>query len=366
MKIGIDASNINDGGGITHLSQILNNFNFSKTSYDKIIVWGNKKSLNKIKNVKKIEKKYLDKKFSNILFRIFWQIFIFEKELKALNCNKALILGGISFLRKIPSTLIMQNILPFEDYILNKYSFLFRIKCKLQKLLFIYSIKRANKVIFLSKTSKEQIMKKLTKKKIDYKIIPHGIIKEKFSSRNFVIKKKIKLLCVSKIDFYKNQLIILKALRMLLNQGYELRLKLIGSNFKPALQEINSYILKHKLDKFVKIKNNVDFIKINKEYKSSNIHIAPSFCESFGITLIESGNLAIPLVCSNIKIFREITDKNIYLFNPNSEFDLVKKIKKVIHFNFQRRKKINGFYNFINKKYSWKEVSHKTFDFILK
>ena len=32
--------------------------------------------------------------------------------------------------------------------------------------------------------------------------------------------------------------------------------------------------------------------------------------------------LSIPLICSNIKIFKEITDKNVYLFNPNNEFDL--------------------------------------------
>ena len=64
MQIGIDASNINDGGGITHLSQIINNFDFKKSKCTGIVIWGHKKSLNKIKNTKNINKINLDKKFS--------------------------------------------------------------------------------------------------------------------------------------------------------------------------------------------------------------------------------------------------------------------------------------------------------------
>ena len=78
MQIGIDASNINDGGGITHLSQTINNFDFKKSKCTGIVVWGNKKYLDKIKNIKKIKKINL-KKILNILLRIFWQIFVFEK-----------------------------------------------------------------------------------------------------------------------------------------------------------------------------------------------------------------------------------------------------------------------------------------------
>ena len=76
MQIGIDASNINDGGGITHLSQIINNFDFKKSKCTGIVIWGHKKSLDKIKNIKKKNK--FKQHFSFILF-IFWQIFILEK-----------------------------------------------------------------------------------------------------------------------------------------------------------------------------------------------------------------------------------------------------------------------------------------------
>ena len=366
MQIGIDASNINDGGGITHLSQTINNFDFKKSKCTVIVVWGNKKSLDKIKNKKKIKKINLNNIFSFILFRVFWQIFILEKELIRLNCSRALILGGISFINKLPSIIIMQNILPFEHLILNKYSFLFRLKCKLQKFLLIRSIKKAQKVIFLSKTSKNQVMGNINKKKIKYNIIPHGVERDKFSNRNLIFKKKVKLLCVSKIDFYKNQIIILKAIKILLKQGYNIELKLIGANYKPALKLIKTYVFKNNLEKFVKILNQIDFKNIKKEYQNANIQIAPSLCESFGITVIESGNHSLPLICSNIKIFREITGNNTLLFNPTNEEDLAKKIKEIIENRILRKKKIKRFYNFVNKKYSWKKVAKETINFVLK
>ena len=56
MIIGIDASNIKSDGGIVHLFELINNFNFKKTKIKKIIIWGNSQSL------KKIKKKFKNKK----------------------------------------------------------------------------------------------------------------------------------------------------------------------------------------------------------------------------------------------------------------------------------------------------------------
>ena len=55
MILGIDASNIISGGGLTHLIEILNEFKYHKIN--KIIIWSNNKTLKKLKNNKKIIKK---------------------------------------------------------------------------------------------------------------------------------------------------------------------------------------------------------------------------------------------------------------------------------------------------------------------
>ena len=244
MKIGIDASNINVGGGVTHITQIINNLDLKYFQENQIYIWGNKKVLDKITNRKEIKKIALSSIYKNIIFRIIWQMFFFENQLKKYKCTNALIPGGIFFLKKISTTIVMQNILPFDNFSINKYSKFLKFKFFLQKILFTHSISRATKIIFISKTSKKKILGKINVKKINSCVIPHGVIQEKISKRNFILKKKIKLICVSKIDFYKNQIIILKALKLLLNQGFDIKLKLVGASFGPALEEVKKQLKK--------------------------------------------------------------------------------------------------------------------------
>ena len=52
MIIGIDATNITQGGGIIHKENILNNSNEELLKLKKIIIWGNKETLKAIKKEK--------------------------------------------------------------------------------------------------------------------------------------------------------------------------------------------------------------------------------------------------------------------------------------------------------------------------
>ena len=50
MIIGIDATNIRSGGGITHLKELLNNSNPKNNNFEKIIIWSSYLTLEKIEN----------------------------------------------------------------------------------------------------------------------------------------------------------------------------------------------------------------------------------------------------------------------------------------------------------------------------
>ena len=121
MIIGIDATNITQGGGITHIKNILNNSNEELLKLKKIIIWGNKetlKAIKKRKNIKKIQVYNIENK---PIKRFIWQIFYFEKQLKKFKCDHALIPGGIFFFKNIPATIILQNLLPFDSKNIIKY-----------------------------------------------------------------------------------------------------------------------------------------------------------------------------------------------------------------------------------------------------
>ena len=62
MIVGIDATNLNEGGGLTHLVEILSNVNIEKHNISKVVIWGREKTLSQIHNfswLKKISPKEL-------------------------------------------------------------------------------------------------------------------------------------------------------------------------------------------------------------------------------------------------------------------------------------------------------------------
>ena len=48
--LGIDASNIRHGGGITHLSQLLDHTNIEKSKIKRVVVWSNERTLKQLPN----------------------------------------------------------------------------------------------------------------------------------------------------------------------------------------------------------------------------------------------------------------------------------------------------------------------------
>ena len=71
MIIGIDATNIKSDGGLVHLFELLNNFSFKNSKINKIIIWGNSESLNKIKENKNINKINIKNISNNPIYRPF-------------------------------------------------------------------------------------------------------------------------------------------------------------------------------------------------------------------------------------------------------------------------------------------------------
>jgi len=121
--LGIDATNIRLGGGITHLIELLGSFDPGRSAFKKIIVWGNSSTLSQMPEsswLQKINPTIINK---NIFFRSFWQFFILRRQAKVNKCNILLIPGGIFWGGFSPVVLMSQNLLPFEAREIKRYGF---------------------------------------------------------------------------------------------------------------------------------------------------------------------------------------------------------------------------------------------------
>ena len=102
------------------------------------------------------------------------------------------------------------------------------MKLLIQKKIYINSFLNSDGLIFLSNFSKKILSKEISFNKKKIITIPHGVSKIfKFKNRK-INKKKIKIIYVSKIDIYKNQIKIINAIKKLKNK-FNIQLSLVGS-----------------------------------------------------------------------------------------------------------------------------------------
>ena len=179
--IGIDATNIRQGGGITHLSQLLAHADPKKSNFDKVIVWSSNNTLDQIPVRPWLIKRTHSLLEGNLLYRTLWQIFFLKKSLKRSHCDLLFIPGGFYTLRFKPTIIMNQNLLPFEYTEIARYKFsLMTAKLIILRLIQKYSFKKADAIIFLSKYSKKTVEKLLPNSDSKAIIIPHGIEKKFF------------------------------------------------------------------------------------------------------------------------------------------------------------------------------------------
>ena len=123
--LGIDASNISTGGGLTHLVELLNAVNPNLYGFRRVVIWSSKSTLSAIDDtdwLKKCCNKYLDR---NLFYRVFWQKFYLEHELNREKCDLLFVPGGSFVTDFKPVITINQNLLPFELDEIKRFGFSF-------------------------------------------------------------------------------------------------------------------------------------------------------------------------------------------------------------------------------------------------
>ncbi len=367
MRIGIEATNIVSGGGLQHLIEILNYFKINESQISQIYIWTNHNTIKALPKFKWL--KIFDSNLSaNYLSFLKWLKYDLDKKLKNYECDILFVPGGIYLGKFRPYVTMAQNLLPFDKEVRGQYKyskefFRYLLLEKLQKKTF----EDSNGTIFLSKFSRLMIANNKIKKKS--LVIPHGIDKSFFNvkkrrsipSNNY--NEPIKLLYVSIINHYKNQINVVKAINILAEHGVNTELKLIGPSYNPALLKLNNCILKLKrIQKKVNYIGNVKHKYLSRYYNEADIFIFASSCETFGMILLEAMASGLPIACSNVSSMPEILKQNGEYFNPKEPESISKAIMKIISninkFKYSRKALDRA------KDFSWEKCSHQTFQYI--
>ena len=368
LRIGIDATNIREGGGLHHLRDVLSNFNRSSLNIKDVLIWTNNSIISELPKFDWIRIVDVNDQTNSCIGLLKWQFFILNKELQKNDCDVLFVPGGTYLGRFKPFVVMAQNLLPFDKTERKKYRFskqYFRLIMLeyLQK----YTFNNSNGIIFLSDFSASKISG--TNIKVESKTIYHGIDKSFFNfnreNRDFKndCSNPIKLLYVSTINYYKNQINVVKAFEDLVDKGYKIDLTLIGTAYDPALKELEKYI-----SGLNGIKNNLRYIG-NVEhqllidyYNNADIFIFASSCETFGMILLEAMASGLPIACSNMTSMPEILEENGEYFDPNDPKSISMAVNRILLNNKKMNYSKMAFQR--AKEFSWEKCSNETFKFL--
>jgi len=370
--LGIDATNIRSGGGVTHLIELLNINQISQFGFSKIIIWGSEKTLSLIAEKDWIQKEFPFSSYNNFFFRFYWQTFLLKHSARKCNCDLILVPGSTYLGNFRPFVTISQNMLPFENKELKRYGFsLMSLKLLILKLTQSLTFVNANGLIFLSEYAQKKICNLLVLNPAKTIIIPHGINnifhsfpKIQYDLDHYSINNKFKIIYVSKIDMYKHQWNVVKALRDLYYDGYPIEVTFIGGSYPSAFFKFNKEVKKDpNYSNYINYVGELPYDKINTEIRKADLFLFASTCENLPNILLEGMASGLPILSSKFGPMQEVLYDSCLYFNPENYIDIKKSILEYI-LSKELRSRCANKTSILSKNYNWENSSKETFSYL--
>ena len=163
---------------------------------------------------------------------------------------------------------------------------------------------------------------------------------------------------------YKHQWVVVKAVSLLRERGFNLTLSLVGGGNGHAKTLLESAISDLQTDEpFVKL---IDFIPheyLHDLLIQQDVFIFASSCENLPITLIEGMSVGLPIACSDRGPMPEVLKNGGVYFDPEDDKSIANAIERII-LSSELRMSISARAKELSQRYNWRRCSIETFQFI--
>ncbi len=209
------------------------------------------------------------------------------------------------------------------------------------KLMMYFAAGLSDRIITVSEFSKSEILKYENTDSRKICVVYFGFNFSKYSNTSISVEHLTKkynlnekyILFVGNIKPHKNLYNLLKALKIILEKGIELKLIVAGEYKKLITVDNRSVEL---LEKNSSLKQNVIFTGfVEKDelvllYKNASCLVFPSFYEGFGIPPLEAMACGCPVIASGEASLSEVCGDSVLYINPNSAEDIAEKTAALI------------------------------------
>lgn len=225
-------------------------------------------------------------------------------------------------------------------------------------------LENADRVVFLSNSYKDSVIRdyvpKFIKKAILDKsvIIPNGI--DEFWFDNIAPTKQkpkksfLNLLQIGDINKNKNIETTVKAIKLLIGRGYNIKLDVVG---KVKDQKVFDKIKDKDFVNYLGYKSKEELIHV---YRNNDIFVMPSKHETFGLVYVEAMSQGVPVIYTKGQGFYGQFDEGVVGFSTNcfDEIEIANKIIAIVQdFESLSTNSKNSIY-----KFKWSNISKQYYD----
>ena len=372
MILGIDASNLRVGGGVTHLTELLGAARLPLHGFSQVIVWSGSRTLKRIEEQPWLRKAHEPVLDEGLLRRAMWQRTRLSAAARAAACDVLLVPGGTYAGDFHPVVTMSRNLLPFEWRELRRYGWSrMALKTFLLRLTQTRSFRRADGLIFLTDYAREAVTRVTGDIRGRAATVPHGIDtrfvlvpRPQRPIESFSASQPFRILYVSIIDMYKHQWHVAEAVASLRAGGLPITLELVGPAYPPAMKRLRATLARvDPRGEFIHCPGAVSHDALPARYAQADLCVFASSCENMPNILLEAMASGLPIACSRLGPMPELLGDGGVYFDPERPQDIAHALRNLIESPALRAQLAQRSFARAGA-YSWQRCADETFAFL--
>jgi glycosyltransferase involved in cell wall biosynthesis len=371
VRIGIDASNLRGGGGVTHLTALLSHVDVNDAGIERVVVWGSHAVLSRLADRPWLVKSTPPALERSLRSQIAWRHGTLPRCARD-ECDVLFAPGGLCTDRFHPVVTMSRNMLPFQMREMARYGpSRMLLRLGLLRAAQRRSFQIADGVIFLSQFAHDTVLHATGPISGQSTVIPHGV-ESRFlrgpgrqrETTEFTPENPLRLLYVSIVDVYKHQWHVAEAVARLRRAGLPISIQFLGSAYKPASKRLLRVMRAYDPSgRFLQYGGPVEHADLPGCYQAADVFVFASSCENLPNILLEAMASGLPIACSNHPPMPEVLGQAGVYFDPVQPVQIEEALLQLFHSAELRRHLAIAAYERA-EHFSWSACARDTFRFL--
>jgi glycosyltransferase involved in cell wall biosynthesis len=371
MRLGIDASNLRTGGGLTHIVELLRAAKPLEYGFTQVVIWAGRDTLKQIPRKPWLECVHEPMLDRALPVRLYWQKVRLSR-LARQACDYLFVPGGSYTGTFKPFATMSQNLLPFETAEWRRYGFSWAAaKFLLLRLSQARTLRAGDGVIFLTEYARSVVTQAINLNG-PQPIVPFGLSRSFYLQprtqrpiTTYSFQEPYRFLYVSKVEPYKHHWHVVEAVARLRQQGVPLVLDLIGGpEYPSAMRRLKEVCTRFDAPgDFIHYLGQVPHTQLADYYHRADAFIFASSCENLPNILLEAMAAGLPIACSERGPMPEVLGNAGVYFDPEQPGDIARALQFLIEDPVRRENYSRSAYERA-QLYSWERCARETFSYL--